>query len=245
MRNRISPPTLLVVLTAAVLLPAAVNVATGALPDGWRPWRWLAWPVAALLAVPVVVAELRRPKRAALDEGDAEAEGSAGETTWNMPQHLPTFRERESILDEIAQLMAKKDGAVVLTGMAGVGKTQIAARYAARHRQEFEIGWWVPADTRVAVIASLAQLADRLHIGDEDQEEAARKALRSLEGRGRWLLVFDNVTEERDLTGLVPAGDGQVLMTSRDPNQQRLGTVVEVPTFDDAAAVRFLLERTG
>jgi tetratricopeptide (TPR) repeat protein len=244
MRTRTSPPTLIVVLTAAVLLPAAVNVATGALPDDWRPWLWLAWPVAAVLAVPVVVAELRRPSRAVLEAGDAPAEADSGETTWNIPLHLPTFREREVILDEVALLVAKNDGPIVLTGMAGVGKTQLAARYAARHRPDFEIGWWVPAETRVAMIASLAQLADRLGIGDEDQEEAARKALRSLEGRGRWLLVFDNVTEERDVTGLIPAG-GQVLMTSRDPNQQRLGAVVEVPTFDNAAAVRFLLERTG
>ncbi|MEU8242403.1 tetratricopeptide repeat protein [Actinoplanes missouriensis] len=245
MRTRTSPPTLIVILTAAVLLPAAVNVATGALPDDWHPWLWLAWPLAAVLAVPVVIAEWRRSRRPAIDTAEAPPENGAADTSWNMPQPLPTFRERESILDDIAQFVAKNDGPIVLTGMAGVGKTQIAARYAARHRPEFEIGWWVPADTRVAMIASLAQLADRLRVGDEDQEEAARKALRSLEARGRWLLVFDNVTEERDLTGLVPAGAGQVLMTSRDPNQQRLGTVLEVPTFDDATAVRFLVDRTG
>ena len=62
--RRSSPlPSMTVVVTAAVLLPAAVNVATGALPDGWHQYLWLAWPLCALLAVPVVIAEIRRGKR--------------------------------------------------------------------------------------------------------------------------------------------------------------------------------------
>ncbi len=243
MRRPSSLSAPIAVLTAAVLLPAAVNVATGALPAGWRPFLWLAWPVAALLAVPVVVAEIRRGKRRSVP---GETPGFASdETLWNIPPLVRTFSERESVLTDIHQIMSKPGaGPAVLTGWPGVGKTQIAAAYAAVHRAEFDIGWWLAAESRLAVVASLAQLADRLRIGDEDQEESARKALRSLAGRPRWLLVFDNVTDEEDLSGLIPADSGQVLMTSRDPGLARLGRIITVEPFDSAAAERFLLTRT-
>jgi tetratricopeptide (TPR) repeat protein len=242
MRRPSSLSALLMVVTAAVLLPAAVNVATGALPAGWRPFLWLAWPLALVLAVPVAVMELRRGKGPSVAGGTDAS--TPGETLWNIPPRLATFTEREPVLEEIHQILGKPAaGPVVLTGWPGVGKTQVAAAYAAAHRAEYDIGWWIAADSRLAVIASLAQLADRLRIGDEDQEESARKALRSLAGRGRWLLVLDNVTGEEDLSGLIAAESGHVLMTSRDPGLARLGTVVTVEPFDTAVAERFLLKR--
>jgi hypothetical protein len=239
-------PTFGLVLIAAVLLPAATNVATGALPDSWRPFLWVAWPLAAVLVVPVVIAEARRQgRRRRPVVGGTTFDVALGETMWNIPPLLRTFTDRESIFENISQIMSKRGtGPVVLTGWPGVGKTQIAAAYAAAHRAEFDIGWWLAAESRLAVIASLAQLADRLRIGDDDQEEAARRVLRSLEGRSRWLLVFDNVTDEQDLSGLIPAEPGQVLITSRDPGLARLGMVVNVEPFDSAAAERFLLTRT-
>jgi tetratricopeptide (TPR) repeat protein len=247
MRRLSRVSTLALPLIAVVLLPAATNVATGALPAGWKPYLWVAWPLAGLLVVPVVIAEVRRHGHGSRTVADGViADMSVGEAVWNIPPMLRTFTGRESVLGHIGRMMGGRGGgAVVLTGWAGVGKTQAAVAYAAAHRAEFEVGWWVASESRLAVMASLAQLADRLRVGDEDQEVAARRVLQALGGRTRWLLVFDNVAEEHDVVGLLPAGSGQVLITSRDPGLARLGTVVEVEPFDSAVAVRFLLVRTG
>lgn len=34
-----------VLAVEAAALPVAINIATESLPDGWRPYLWIAWPV--------------------------------------------------------------------------------------------------------------------------------------------------------------------------------------------------------
>ncbi|MEU6078006.1 NACHT domain-containing protein [Micromonospora sp. NPDC047074] len=55
-------------MIVVALLGVATNVATGALPDGWTPYLWLAWPLLMLLVSVLVVVEVQRgrePRRAA------------------------------------------------------------------------------------------------------------------------------------------------------------------------------------
>jgi hypothetical protein len=65
------------VVLASVLLSVAVNLATGTVPDRWRPWLWLSWPAVALLGVVAVVLEVRRarpePMWPSTDAVDGEA----------------------------------------------------------------------------------------------------------------------------------------------------------------------------
>ena len=60
-----------------------------------------------------------------------------------------------------------------------------------------------------------------------------------------WLLMFDNVPGPEQVQGfLPPAGDGRVLITSRNalwPPKQ----AVEVPVLDADAAAGFLVDRAG
>jgi hypothetical protein len=46
-----------------LLLPTASNVAANALPDAWKPYLWLAWPVGVLMAVPMIYGEIRQRPR--------------------------------------------------------------------------------------------------------------------------------------------------------------------------------------
>ncbi|MFC6929417.1 hypothetical protein ACFQHO_02995 [Actinomadura yumaensis] len=49
-----------------------------------------------------------------------------------------------------------------MTGITGVGKTQIAVEYAHRYQGEYDAVWWIPADQPVLVRSSLAALAPDL-----------------------------------------------------------------------------------
>ena len=144
-------------------------------------------------------------------------------------------------------------GPVVVCGMRGVGKSQLAAAYA---RECERAGWslvaWMDASSRNELVAGLAELSVEMGI-DEDGGEAAPEILASRCvtrlncGEGDRLLVFDNVEDFDDLTGLVPHGQGlRVLVTTTVASPgDSAGRLIAVGAFTRPQSVDFIRERTG
>ena len=144
-------------------------------------------------------------------------------------------------------------GPVVVCGMRGVGKSQLAAVYA---RECEKAGWslvaWMDASSREALVAGLAELAHEMWI-DEDGGEAAPEILagrcvtRLNSGEGDRLIVFDNVDDFDDLAGLVPRSDGlRVLVTTTVASPgDSAGSLIAVGAFTRPQSVDFIRERTG
>lgn len=115
-------------------------------------------------------------------------------------------------------------GEQVLSGMGGVGKTQLAADLAhslSAADTPVDLVVWVAADDRQAIIEVYARAA-RLILTDrevdEDKELAAQSFLAWLSStERRWLIVLDDVTTPRDLNGLWPprTSTGHTLVTTR------------------------------
>jgi tetratricopeptide (TPR) repeat protein len=136
----------------------------------------------------------------------------------------------------------------VLHGLGGVGKTQLVLEYAHQHPGDYAIRWWIPAEQPAAIGAHLVALARRLGITEQpEQAETVAVLLDELGRRDRWLLVFDNAEDPRDLHPYWPstAADGQVLVTSRNPNWQALAATVPVDVLPRPDAVAFLQWRGG
>ena len=142
-------------------------------------------------------------------------------------------------------------GPVVVCGMRGVGKSQLAAAYA---RDCEQAGWplvaWMDASSREALVAGLAGLAVEMGIDDGkgDPDAAACRCVNRLNsGEGDRLLVFDNVDDFDDLTGLVPHGQGlRVLVTTTVASPgDSAGRLIAVGAFTRPQSVDFIRERTG
>ena len=171
----------------------------------------------------------------------------------DVPQEPAGFQPRADLL---AGLDAPPPGrgrvSVVraVTGMRGVGKTQLAAAYArARIDEEWRLVAWVNAEDTATVLGGLAAVAAALSLdeGTGDAEAAARAVRRQLEADGdRCLLVFDNAADPADLLPFLPAaGAARVLITSNERAVADLGAGVAVDVFTWAEALAFLATRTG
>ncbi|KUN57753.1 hypothetical protein AQJ46_45895 [Streptomyces canus] len=141
----------------------------------------------------------------------------------------------------------------VLTGMGGVGKTQLAAWQARQMLAagDVEVRVWVTAVSRQAVIDAYVRAAAMiLHADPEDGETAAHRFLEWLETvavprPARWLVVLDDLSDPADLTGLWPPDSphGRTLVTTRARDAALTGRerrLVPVGLFTAAEATGYL-----
>jgi hypothetical protein len=168
-----------------------------------------------------------------------------------IPREPPEF-VRRVVLDELAAVARQGQVAVVcaVTGLRGVGKTQLAAVYA-RDRIAAGCGLvgWVNAESADSLLADLERVARAVGVDDPegDSGESAARLREHLDTRpGESLLVFDNASDPDRLRRFLPATGGTVVViTSVDRAFVELGTPVEVPVFRRQESVTYLAARTG
>ncbi|MDA2810713.1 FxSxx-COOH system tetratricopeptide repeat protein [Nocardiopsis sp. RSe5-2] len=202
---------------------------------------------------PGVPAQEARPERPAAPEPPRPPGQRGRPAVWGrVPPRNPSFVGRHDLLEELARRLASGDTHILpqaLRGMGGVGKTQLATEFAWRHRDEYDLVWWIPADTPTQIQQSLIDLAPRLGVDiDRDPTSISRsvlEALRSGEPHSDWLLVYDNAADPEDVRPLLPSGGpGQVLITSRSSQWRNAGgNLLEVDVFRREESIELLRKR--
>ena len=173
----------------------------------------------------------------------------------SIPQAPPAFQARADLLAELGAAGPGVPVIRVVTGMRGVGKTQVAAAYARRCvNAHWRLVAWINAEDTSAAVTSLALVAYRLGLvqpstgAEAPSPELSGQLVRSrLEADGdRCLLVFNNVTDLAALRDYLPAaGQARVVITSAIAGTASLGRPVPVDVFSQRESLTFLAERAG
>ncbi|BCY13277.1 hypothetical protein L3i22_083650 [Actinoplanes sp. L3-i22] len=168
-----------------------------------------------------------------------------------VPLQNNNFTGRSTLLDRLADTLASGSKAAVLPqavhGMGGVGKTQLVLEYVYRHLEDYDLVWWIPADTASGVLASLEQLAGQLGVRPgENAHQTARLVLDALAaGTMKWLLVYDNANDPDSIDEYLPSTGGDVVVTTRNKEWAAFGTDIEVDVFERDESIDLLRRRTG
>ncbi|HYI57084.1 MAG TPA: BTAD domain-containing putative transcriptional regulator [Microlunatus sp.] len=140
-------------------------------------------------------------------------------------------------------------GTVVLTGLSGVGKTQVAAGVFADSAHPLRI--WVSASSTSAIISAYADAADTVQRVDSSRpdKDRARQFLAWLASTtSPWLVVLDDVTDPADLRGWWPPESryGLVLATTQRRIAELSGEgreVFDVGLYSEAESLAYLRQR--
>src|SRR5579884_4138419 len=197
--------------------------------------------------------ELGLVPKAEKQEQAAAVVGSSFPALWNVPfRRNPFFTGREDVLNHLHNVLKKGEVAAVvqthaISGLGGIGKTQMVVEYAYRYNSNYQAILWVKADSPELLIADFVELANLLNLPEKDVQDQSRTisaVKRWLKDYADWLLILDNVEDLNIMTDFLPStSNGHVLLTTR---AQTIGTMaqrIEIEKMGPREGALFLLRR--
>jgi len=168
--------------------------------------------------------------------------------SWNVP-HLRNlyFTGREAILARLQETFEAGKTIQAITGLGGIGKTQLAIEYAYRYRSAYAAILWTHADSLQSLNADFVAHARALDLpgrGEEDQQLAVNAVKRWLQTHSHWLLVFDNADDLPLVYDFLSSGDGHTLITTRSSVTGPHIKGMELDKMSRDEGILFLLRRS-
>ena len=174
------------------------------------------------------------------------------------------FKIKEAFQGDGSQLRV-----VILHGLGGIGKTQLAVAFMKEQRDAYTAIFWLNGKSEDTLTQSFASMAKRLYnkypssmlLKTAAEEKNANKMVAaiqnwlSMEKNTQWILVFDNVDNPKlsgiedpqayDIRSYFPeACQGSILITTRS-SRLKIGKVVSVKKFLDVQESITILTSTS
>gem|GEM_PF-154166 len=178
----------------------------------------------------------------------AEADTSGRLGVFSLPfSRNKAFIGRDDILKDIHKNFNAGERAQALSGMPGVGKTQIALEYAYRYQENYQVVLWVNGHSRESLVSDFVAMAGLLKLAEihvRDQVETISAVKRWFENNGGWLLILDNADDLAIVREFIPSREtGHVLLTTRAQNTKPIAARQAVEGMGPQESALYLLRR--
>lgn len=155
------------------------------------------------------------------------------------------FYGRADKIQEINELF-KTENIVVVKGMAGVGKTQLAIQYANIYKTMYDLVFFIGADTKENILNDYLNLAKHLEIYKEEMDITTiiRNTITYLSNKNNWIIIFDNAINYQIINEFIPNYfDGKIIITTKNSTWIKYKPI-ELEVFDEDEAPKFLMKIT-
>src|SRR5437588_4189759 len=172
---------------------------------------------------------------------------------WNVPfRRNSYFTAYDEVIENLhLRLSADKDGVAIetISGLGGIGKTQLVLEYAYRKRDDYQAVFWIRADKQELLEEDLAQAAKLLGVPEARKRQPNHQYLLNeakqwFQKHSSWLLLLDNVEEDvhvKDILSAMP--HGHVLLTTRSQAVAELSSNLRLDKMQPEEAALLLLRR--
>ena len=146
--------------------------------------------------------------------------------------------------------LGRKSGQTqALSGLGGIGKTQLAVEFAYHYGHEYECVFWLRAATYDLLVTDFIAIADLIQLperNEQDQHMIIDAVKRWLTLHVKWLLIFDNIDDIKRASSFLPArSHGHVLLTTQVQALSGIARKIEVGVMTPEEGALFLLRRAN
>lgn len=162
------------------------------------------------------------------------------------------FTGRTEMLECLKQGILDKVPIQTVTGLSGVGKTQLAIEFVYLNYALFDYVWWINAETENTIIEAFAEVAKclKMQSRSSDKYEPIRDVLTWTNSNGIWLFIFDNATLKDGeafelLHKYAPKNykNGSILILSQNSSAMVSGCSIHLTMLTDDESMSFLEKR--
>ncbi len=170
---------------------------------------------------------------------------------WNVPYYRnPFYTGRSHLLTLLHDIFCS--GKVTtrtqaLSGLGGIGKTQVALEYVYRYHNEYQVILWVRGETQEKMLSDISSFATMLKLKGQHVQEQHHliEMVRSwLKKNTKWLLVIDNIEDIKLVQKLIPStARGHILLTTRTQTTGNIAQHIDLGKMTLEEGALFLLRR--
>lgn len=171
---------------------------------------------------------------------------------WYVPYcRNPFFTGREALLTHLNQIFQEQHMMPItlgqtLSGLGGIGKTQVAIEYAYRFRDQYQAVLWIQADTEEMFTNGVTTLVPLLQLPEQEEQRHMFEAVKHwLSTHGEWLLILDNIDDIDQAAALLPTQyTGHLLLTTRSQSSGAFATIINLECMEEDEGALLLLRRS-
>lgn len=174
-----------------------------------------------------------------------------------IPSSTATADKAESIRHHTAADASMVQGSQLsISGLGGIGKTQLALQYAKLYAQDYDNNiLWINAESLESLDSSFIKLASKLQLEtknryghDKEIDEIVEMVYEHFNDK-KSLFIFDNAEDFRGIEVYLPksmlGNKPTVLITSRFSNWRNVATVLSLDVFTDQEALALFKKTLG